>query len=526
MRPDGFQAATIGRGIRCAAGRVPDKPALIAGDRHLTYRELVRRMARVANTAQTHFGLQSGDRVALLAPNTLSYVELVAGLSDIGVIVATLSPRLTEAELRDIVEDCDPRLILVDPSCAAADGVAWTGLVPVQRLDDSYDQLIARASDAAPRTQIDETVPFALAYTSGTTGQPKGVLLPHRSRALTFLAMAGEYRCFGIDDHFLAMAPMCHGAGFVFACATLFFGGTTTLFGGGDPIAMLDRIGQGDITGVFVVPTQLARLFDQPQSILDARRNHALTTMISNASALPQPLKECAIDQFGDILHESYGSTEGGIVTNIRPADLLRKPGSVGLPFAGVEVELRLDDGSMAPAGEPGELFCRSATSFSGYWRRPDDTASALIDGWVTVGDVAVADSEGFITIVDRKKDMVVTGGLNVYPREIENVIAALPAVRDVAVIGVPSREWGESLHAYVVARNDATVDADAVMAACRIRLAGFKVPRQVSFIDELPRNASGKVLKTELRRRFTDEESNLGVSARHAPSRSRTYSD
>ncbi len=501
MRPDGYQPITIGRGIRCAAGRVPDRAALIADDRQLTYRELVRRMARVAHTGREHFGLRTSDRVVLVAPNTLSYVELVAGFSDIGAIVVTLSPRLTARELGEIVSDCDPRLILVDPSCAAANDVSWAGGIAVQRLDDSYEALIARARDGAPDVVIDETAPFALAYTSGTTGRPKGVLLPHRSRALTFMAMAGEYRCFGVDDHFLAMAPMCHGAGFVFACATLFFGGTTTLFDGGDPIAMLDRIGRGDISGVFVVPTQLARLFDQPQSALDARRNHALTTMISNASALPQLLKERAIEQFGHgILHESYGSTEGGIVTNIRPADLLRKPGSVGLAFAGVEVELRGEDGAPVPSGEAGELFCRSATSFTGYWNRSEDTAAALVDGWVTVGDVAVSDAEGFITIVDRKKDMVVTGGLNVYPREIERVIAALPDVHDVAVIGTPSREWGESLHAFVVQRPGMAIDADAIIAACRAQLAGYKVPRQISFIDELPRNVGGKVLKTVLR--------------------------
>lgn len=501
MRPDGYQSMTIGRGIRCAAGRVPDKPALIADDRQLTYRQLVRRMARVANTGREHFGLQTGDRVVLLAPNILPYVELVAGLSDIGVIVATLSPRLTAHELREIVADCDPRLILLDPACAAGDDIGWADGIPVQRLGDSYERLIARASDITPVIDIEETAPFALAYTSGTTGRPKGVLLPHRSRALTFMAMAGEYRCFGIDDHFLAMAPMCHGAGFVFACASLFFGGTTTLFDGSDPIAMLDRIVQGDITGVFTVPTQMARLFDQPQSALDARRHHALTTIISNASGLPQPLKERAIEQFGHgILHETYGSTEGGIVTNIRPSDLLRKPGSVGLPFAGVEVEVRREDGAIAQAGEAGELFCRSATSFTGYWDRPEDTAATILDGWVTVGDIAVTDEDGFITIIDRKKDMVVTGGLNVYPREIERVIEALPDVRDVAVIGTPSREWGESLQAFIVPYAGVTVNEDAVIAACRAQLAGYKVPRKISIIDALPRNAGGKVLKTVLR--------------------------
>jgi acyl-CoA synthetase (AMP-forming)/AMP-acid ligase II len=501
--PDGYQPLTIGRGIRCAARRVPDGIALLAGDAQLTYRLLVRRMAQVANMAGAQYGLRHGDRVALVAPNMLSYTELVAGLSDAGAIVATLSPRLTVPELRAIVVDCDPRLIIVDPSLSVSDDSSWTGDVPVLRLGTDYEAMLSHASDSFEASTVLETDSFALAYTSGTTGEPKGVLLSHRSRALTFMAMAAEYGCFGVDDHFLAMAPMCHGAGFVFACAALFSGGTTELFDGGDPLALLDRLGMRDVTGVFVVPTQLARLFDLPDSALDVRRVHGLRTMISNASALPQPLKERAISHFGGgLLHETYGSTEGGIVTDIAPEDLLRKPRSVGRPFPGVEIELRRSDGSIAGPNEPGELFSRSAASFNGYWNRPNDTAEALIDGWVTVGDIAMKDNDGFVSIVDRKKDMVVSGGINIYPREIETVIAGLPGVREVAVVGMPSGEWGESLHAFIVPQLGASIEHDAIIASCRAQLAGFKVPRTISVIDQLPRNAGGKVMKALLRGR------------------------
>jgi len=492
---------TIGRGIRCSAARVPDRMAISAGGQLLTYRELVRRIARIAHVGLGHLRLKPGDRVALVADNILEYVEIVAGLSDIGVIVATLSPRLSQAEMANIIEDCDPRAILVTKSCLAL--IAADLPIPVIVIGKAYEALLAAASDAPLRDTVAETAPFALSYTSGTTGRPKGVLLPHRSRAITFLAMAAEYRCFGVDDHFLALAPMCHGAGFVFACATLFFGGTTSLFAAGDPVAVLDRIGEGDITGVFMVPTQFARMFDLSDSVLDSRRKHQLTSIISNAAALPQAMKERAIAHFGDgLLHETYGSTEGGIVTNIRPSDLQRKPGSVGLPFPGVEIELRRPDGTVAAPDEPGELFSRGPTSFAGYWNRPDETAETIVDGWVSVGDIAVADHDGFITIVDRKKDMVITGGLNVYPREIENVIARVPGVIESAVVGLPDAEWGERLHAFIVPSGNAPPSVGAIITACRTELSGFKVPHGVSFVSELPRNPGGKVMKRVLRDR------------------------
>ena len=499
MGNDAYTSMTIGRGIRCAAARAPGRTALNALGRNLSYTDLVRRMARVAHMGLGHLRLAPGDRVALIAGNCLEYVEIVAGLSDIGVIVATLSPRQTAAELADILGDCDPRAIIV-----AADSFSLLDPcidIPVIVIGAAYEALLAAATDRMIPDTVAETAPFALSYTSGTTGRPKGVLLPHRSRAITFMAMAAEYRCFGVDDNFLALAPMCHGAGFVFACAALFFGGTTSLFPASDLAAVLDRICQRDITGVFMVPTQFARMFDLPDSVLDARRDHRLKSIISNAAALPQTLKERAVAQFGvGVLHESYGSTEGGIVTNIRPADLLHKPGSVGLPFPGVEIEIRRSNGSIAATNEPGELFSRAPTSFTSYWNRPEETARTKIGGWVSVGDIAVADSDGFITIVDRKKDMVITGGMNVYPREVENVIADFAGVLEVAVIGRPNAEWGETLHAFIVPRAGSTIDAAAMAAACRERLSGHKVPREFTIVQDLPRNAGGKILKTALR--------------------------
>ncbi len=494
---------TIAGGIRAARARGGERIALEAGAEQRTYGQLVDRIDRISSVARAHYRLEPGDRVALIAPNRIDYVELVAGFADAGIIVATLNPRLAGPELAAIIADCTPRLVLIDDAVAQKIASSLEGGIPLVWLDRDFAGLVEQAKPLVS-VPLAEQSPFALAYTSGTTGQPKGVLLSHRSRALTFQSMAAEYRCFGVDDRFLSVTPMCHGAGFVFACAALFYGGTTVLFDGGDPEALLRRITAGDVTGVFMVPTHFARLYDLPQPMLDRHRDHNLATIISNAAALPQAAKARTVDHFGaGLLHETYGSTEGGIVTNIRPGDILRKPGSVGHPFPLMEVELRRPDGTIADPGEHGELFCRGPTLFNGYWNRRDATQEALVDGWVTVGDIGSRDDEGFITIMDRKKDMVVTGGVNVYPREIENVIGSVPGVSEVAVVGQPSQEWGESLHAFVVASSGAEANADRIIGACRASLAGFKVPKHISFIDELPRNTGGKVLKSVLRERL-----------------------
>ena len=498
MSDVGGGALSLGSVIRAAASRCPDAVALRGDGRALGYRELVARIDRVAAIAREGLRLTPGARVALLLPNCLAYAELITGLTDASCVVATLNPGMTGSELTALFADFRPVLAIVEGEAMAAI-VASVSDARVVRLDREYESLLARARDGFVRPAIDDRAPLAVSYTSGTTGTPKGVVLSHRSRTLTFLAAATEYRCFGADESFLAFTPLYHGAGLAYAFANLAFGGTTEIMRSFDIECVAARLGDAKDNGMFVVPTHLARFLDLPAQQRASLRGHALKAMICNATALEQPLKEAAIDAFGnDVLHETYGSTEAGIVTNNRPADQLRKPGSVGRAFPFTAIDLRDDTGASVADGAVGELFSRSPYLFESYLDRPDETREAQQSGWVTVGDLATRDADGYVSIVGRKKDMIISGGINVYPREIETYIASLPGIVEVAVVGRPDPEWGEAICAYVVAR-DGAPDAAAIVARCRTALSRHKLPRSISFVDRLPRNASGKLLKREL---------------------------
>ncbi|MEM7571053.1 MAG: class I adenylate-forming enzyme family protein [Pseudomonadota bacterium] len=502
--PAGFTHLSVSRGIRTSAARVPHKPAIEWAGGRVSYRTLTRRMNQLGHAVIGRYGLTAGDVVALIAPNRPEYLEVVAGLSDHGLVVATLNPRLAPAELDAIAADCQPKLVIIDPALGALAEQVRSMQIAQLSFGPDYEALLAKAADTAPKQVVPEWARFSICYTSGTTGLPKGVQLPHRSRALVAMASAIEYGCFGMSDRFLSLSPLYHGAGFAFAAAAISFGGTCVLYGNNDPAAMLERLGQGDLTGVFMVPTHFKRLFDLPETRFDGlTERHGLKTIISNAAALAQPFKDQTVQRFGPgLLHETYGSTEAGIVTNIRPDHILAKPGSVGTPFISMQVEIRRGDGSLCSPGETGELFAKGPYTFNGYLNRPEATEETLVDGWVTVQDLASMDEDGFITISGRMKDMVVSGGVNIYPAEIEAVIAKQPGVQEVAVVGLPDDEWGERVHAFVVGGGTPMAPTGAILDACRAQLSGYKVPRGITVIDELPRNPSGKILKRELRAR------------------------
>jgi acyl-CoA synthetase (AMP-forming)/AMP-acid ligase II len=501
-RPFGFQPVTVGWGVRSAATRDPGKIAVIDGSRALTYGALIERMDRLVDRARAA-GLRPGDHAAIVSRNRLEYIEVCCGLPDAGVAVATVNARLTTAEIVAICDDACARLLIVEPAHAASlRAQRFATLERIIEIGPEYEAWLADADPtAAAPAAVEEWDVWTIPYTSGTTGRPKGVLVSHRSRVFSFAGMASNYRCYGPDDKFLAMAPLNHGGGLAFAVASIFYGGTMEILDRFDPEITLRKLKQDGFTGVFMVPTHFQMIFEMAPAVLDAYRRPGLRALISNAAPLPQAMKEKIVPYFGEtVLHECYGSTEGSIITSLPPTDQLRKDRCVGLPFANTRVRLLNEAGEDCAPGEVGELHSQSPFHFNGYWRRPEETEAAFSDGWLHVGDLARRDDEGFIYIVDRKKDMVISGGVNIYPREIEEVLIRHPELADVAVVGAPDERWGETLVLFAVPREGAAPTQGSVAEFCRDRLAAFKIPGTLILIDQIPRNAGGKIVKTDLK--------------------------
>ncbi|GAA2730772.1 class I adenylate-forming enzyme family protein [Actinocorallia aurantiaca] len=487
---------SIAGGIREFAVSSPGAVAVIDGPRRLTFAEVHDRSSRLADGLLAA-GLAPGSRVGVLLGNRLEWPEIAAGLAKAGLVMVPLGTRSTAAENAYVLEHSECAALIADQALLGSVETPPPVLVSV---DGGYEEFLAAASPVDPRVPVRETDPFTIVYTSGTTGRPKGVLISHRSRTLTFYCAALEWNL-GPGRTSVAVAPMYHGAGFAFGYAPVFTGGTVVMLRSFSAEALLSLVAETRAQSVFLVPTHAHQL--RASGLMDRYDVSSLDTLFFNAAALPVTLKEWVMSAFpGAGVHELYGSTEGGIVTDCRPADALRKPGSVGPPWFLTELKVLDDDGAEVPRGERGELCSRSPFLMNGYLKNPEATSEALTeDGFYRSGDIAVQDADGFVTIVDRKKDMIISGGVNIAPREVEEVLGSCPGVAEAAVVGLPDERWGERVTAFVVPLPGHSPDPDALVEHCRAVLSGPKVPRQVEFLTTLPRNAAGKILKRELRK-------------------------
>lgn len=494
--------ADIGSGVRVAARAHPEKIAVSEGQRHLTYRELVRRIDCVSTLVAYGLDLKRGARVALMLPNCLEFMEIVFGLASAGIAPAMINPRSAVAEIEHICNNSGARVLFVDESTQSL--AQASDLPTIERvvvLGDEYESLLAEARGAPPEIDVDPSDIFCIPYTSGTTGKAKGVLLSHRSRALMFPAMHLEYRSYSAEDRTLGIAPLYHGGGFAHSAAAVCQGGYCSILRKFDPEIVLRKLNDERITNTFMIPTHFDAIFQLEESVLRDLRPRVLKTIVSNAAPLSEKLKRRIVDYFGEtILFEAYGSTEAGIVANLPPAEQLRRPTSVGLPFPETEIRLLDDEGNEVRPGEIGELYSRSPFMFSGYWQRPAETDRAFRDGWVTAGDLAKRDDDGFLYLVDRRDDKIISGGINIYPRQVEDAIRRHPAVAEIVVFGVPDDRWGEAVHAVVQLENGSHASSDDLIAFGAQYVSRAFLPKSLEVSDAIPRGPSGKILRKKLR--------------------------
>ena len=502
QKPAISESLSLVSGIRAAMQLTPTKIAITDSDSTRTYSELITRIDRVSMGFLEQMDLTSQVHAAIVAGNSIEYVEVIAGASQAGVPLATINPQLSAAEITAICDDALAQVLFTDlHNAERLLACTFASVKKIIVLGEDFESWISSSSGGGSLPEVSADDVFTIPYTSGTTGRPKGVLVSHRPRIMTFHGMAAEYGCYTSEDRFLAIAPLCHGAGLAFALASLFFGGYVQLINRFDAETVLRILHEDNITGVFMVPTHFHKIFALTPETLRQYQGTELGSIISNAAPLPHATKERILEYFGDdLLHETYGSTEASIVSNLRPEDQRRKQNCVGLPFDTNLISLRNEQGEECGPDEPGELFSSSPYLFNGYWNNPDETEAAFNAGWVTVGDIARRDADGYLYIIDRKKDMVLSGGINIYPREIENVLEQHAAIAEAAVIGVPDDKWGERLKAFVVPCDGEQIIPDQLAAFVETLLAKYKVPREYQAIKELPRNAGGKLLKAALR--------------------------
>ncbi|MCZ2848562.1 long-chain-fatty-acid--CoA ligase [Modestobacter sp. VKM Ac-2978] len=478
------------------ADREGTRTALRMDDASLTYAEFRDAALRVAAALQSR-GVEPGDRVGMVLPNVVSFPVVFYGALLAGAAVVPMNPLLKAREIEYFLEDSGARLVVaVEQSAAPAQEAATRVGVDVVTVGAALPaELMDAGGDlTAPVERADEDTAVIL-YTSGTTGQPKGAELTHASLASNARTTQDTLLEATPDDVIMGCLPLFHVFGLTCALnAGVLAGSCLTLiprFDGGKALSIVQR----DAVTVFQgVPTMFSAMLNQPD-----RDDHDLSSLrlcVSGGSAMPVEVMRSFEETFDCVILEGYGLSETSPVASFNHPHAERKPGSIGTPIRGVQMRLVDDDGKDVPAGEVGEVAIRGENVMKGYWQRPEDTAKAIPDGWFRTGDLARQDEDGYYSIVDRKKEMIIRGGFNVYPREIEEALYEHPAVAEVACIGIKHPELGEEIAAAVALKPGATAEVDELREFAKARVAPYKYPRHVWLVEALPKGPTGKILR------------------------------
>jgi long-chain acyl-CoA synthetase len=482
-----------------SAGRAPDNPAVRLGGAELSYAELDERSARLA-TLLGEKGVQPGDRVGVMLPNVLEFPVSYYGVLRAGGIVVPMNVLLKRREIAFYLEDSGAKLLLAWHGFAAEarDGAADAGTELVEVEPGSFAAMLAEHEPAAGLAETEEGDTAVILYTSGTTGKPKGAELTHLNLHRN-ADVASRTTCeIEAGDIVFGGLPLFHSFGQTVSMnASLMVGATLTLVPKFDPAEALETIQRDGVTHFYGVPTMYGALLHHPER--EGYDTSTLRQCITGGASMPVEVLRGFEEAFGAIVLEGYGLSETSPVSSSNHPGMERKPGSIGTPLEGVEMKVVDEDDNEVAQGEVGEIVIRGHNIMKGYWQRPEATEEAMRGGWFHTGDMAKTDEEGYFYIVDRKKDLIIRGGYNVYPREVEEVLYEHPKIREAAVLGIPHDEWGEEIGAAVVLHEGEELAPEEVSAYVKERIAAYKYPRMVWFLDDLPKGPTGKILKREI---------------------------
>lgn len=489
-----------------------NRTAFVIDGEAISFGNLNLRINKLAN-ALLSLGLKKGDRVGLLFHNSLAYLESHLALYKAGLVWVRLNARLTPQEIRGMIEDSGAVCLMHGPEFLetagkVSSGVRWL-IQKGQGRGLDYDDMLQKGSEQEPEVDVFSDDLSDLWYTSGTTGAPKGIMLTHRNILACSQFLLSDVYDISREDKFLTAGALSH-AGSVRILPFVIRGAACYLHGHFDPKKIFEEIERSKITDLATVPTMLIALMDHPE------RPHFDLSPLKRITYAGSPtpvgrIKE-ALELFGPVLDQSYGQAESVIAITHLPRqehilegdpDRERRLASTGREYPGVEVRIVDDHDHFVGPGKLGEVVTRSDLVMRGYWNQPEKTKEALKGGWLHTGDIGYLDEEGYLFLVDRKHDKIITGGLNVYPREVEEVISAHPAVAQVAVFGAKDPFWGEAVTAAIVTREELSVTDEELTAFCKEHLAGYKRPKKIYFLEELPKNSYGKVLRKELKKQF-----------------------